>query len=107
MANKNINGQPGTFAFETLAVSNTAVSLTAATYVSKPTTAAPTRSATFATISIESNSMRYRTDGTAPDASTGHRVDAGDVIYLSSYDDIVNFKIIRISADGTIMVSYA
>lgn len=107
MANKNINGAPNAFAFETLPVSNTAVSLTEATYTSKPTTAAPTRSATFATITVESNSMRYRLDGTAPDASTGHRLDAGDVLYLSSYDDIKNFKIIRISADGTIMVTYA
>lgn len=108
MANKTINGQPGCFAFETLTVSNSVKTLTAATYVSKPTTAAPTRSAQFATISVESNPLRYRLDGTDPDASTGHLLAAGDVLFLSSYDDIANFKAIRQGgSDSTIMVSYA
>jgi hypothetical protein len=108
MANKTINGQPGAFAFEgPLTVTNSVKTLTATVYISRPTTAAPTRSAIFATISVESNSIRYTLDGTTPTTSVGHRLDAGDVLFLSSFDDIKNFQAIRISADAELQVTYA
>lgn len=107
MATRSINGLKKCFAFETLTVSNTAVGLTATTYHVKSSTAAPNQIAEYATITVETDSIRYRTDGTDPDGSTGHLLGPGDVLYLTSADDIRRFKAIRVTNDSTLMVSYA
>ena len=46
-------------------------------------------------ITIETASIRYRIDGTAPTAAIGHLLNAGDILILDSASDIANFKSIR------------
>lgn len=91
-----------TFAYESITVSSTAVSLTSATY--KPGGATPL--VKRAIITVEDGTIRFRTDGTAPTASEGHRAKEDDIIILDSSDDIVNFKAIRTATDAKIRVTY-
>lgn len=82
--------------FEKVAVSSTAVGLTEASY----------GEANHALVTVETNSIRFRTDGEDPDTTTGHLVTAGNSITLESRREVVNFSAIRESADATIQVSY-
>lgn len=91
-----VDTSPETSNFEKLTVSDTAKVLTSATY----------GTATKAVVTVETNSIRFRTDGTAPDASTGHLVTAGNSIEIDTAADIANFKAIRVTSDATIQVSY-
>lgn len=107
MAARSINGLKGAFAFETITVSGTAVGFTATTYHVKSSTNAPHKIAEFAVVSVETDSIRYRTDGSDPTGSVGHLLMAGDVLFLSSADDVRKFKAIRVTTDATLQVSYA
>lgn len=107
MAVRALNGLKGCFAFEKLTVSNTSKALTSTVYFVQSATNAPNKIADFATISVEGDQIRYRLDGTAPDSTTGHLLGIGDVLTLSSANDIRNFRAIRVTADATIQVSYA
>lgn len=100
-----VHGGKPSYEFEKITVSSTAVGI-AATKVSRPsTTAGQERTAEFALITVETDSVRYRTDGTNPDATTGHLLTAGDVLQLDNFDDIRRFKAIRVTTDATIQVS--
>lgn len=105
-----MNGLLGVFAFETLTVSNVSLPLTSSVYNKADTGASggqvTRKIAKFAQISVETNSIRFRVDGTAPTSSVGHLLNAGDVVVLESEDDVRNWKAIRVSADATIMASY-
>ncbi|KKL92824.1 hypothetical protein LCGC14_1880800 [marine sediment metagenome] len=90
-----------TFAYESITVSSVAVALTSGTY--KVTGALPVRRAI---ITVEDDSIRFRTDGTDPTSSEGHRGKEDDIIILDSRNDIVNFRAIRISTDAKIRISY-
>jgi hypothetical protein len=102
-----LNGLTDSFAFEKLTVSSTVKTLTASVYHQKSSTNAPNKIARFATISVETDSIRYRLDGTDPDSTTGHLLQVGDVLELDSANDVAKFKAIRVSGDATIQVSYA
>ena len=101
------NGGRPTFEFEKLTVSSTAKALTATKYVKRSTSDIPNQVAHFAVISVETDQIRYRLDGTDPDSSTGHLLSAGDVLVLDNPDDIRNFRAIRVTTDATIQVSYS
>jgi hypothetical protein len=78
------------------------MSLTASTYAT-PTTSSPVRRAI---ITIETDDIRFRTDGTAPTSSEGHKARPDDIIVLDSRTDIEKFQAIRVTSDATIKVSY-
>ena len=60
-----------------------------------------------ATLTVETASCRYLTDGTAPTATTGTLVYAGDVIELRNPSEIQYFRAIRTGAtSATIQVVY-
>lgn len=88
--------------FEKISVTDTATGFTAATY-------APTGqpAATKALVTVETAAVRYRSDGTAADATTGHLLDPGDSILIEGTDAIVDASFIRsTSTSGTIQVTY-
>lgn len=97
--------------FEAITVSTAAVALTTATYqVSVDNGGSKDRvTAKLATITVETDSIRVRFDGTAPTSTNGHLFQAGDVIELVSMTQVKNFKAIRSSAavgDAKLMVTY-
>ena len=106
MAVRALNGLKGSFAFEKLTV-NGSTGLTATVYHVKSSTNAPDKIAEFATITVETDQIRYRLDGVAPDSSTGHLLNINDVLYLNSADDIRNFHAIKVTNQAAIQVSYA
>lgn len=91
------------FDLETLTItSSTAVSLTSSIY-----TPEGNKSATKALVSVKDNSVRYRTDGTAPTTSVGHLVTSGSEIELLTFREISNFKIIATASDAYIDITYS
>lgn len=100
-ANCSIIGMPAAFAFETITVSSTGIGFTAATYA--PATGPQ---AMMALITIETNAIRFRSDGTAPTAAIGHPVSAGSTIEVCGTANVRNFLMIRQSADASASVSY-
>lgn len=91
----------GAFAFEQLTISTTAVSLTSATY--DPATG----TAQSALVTVDTNPLRFRADGTNPTAAIGHNVTAGNSIEVCGISNIRNFRAIRSgAADAVINVSY-
>lgn len=105
--NQVLTVRRGAYDFETLTVGNTVKTLTATKYDKRSTGTAPNQYAQFATVTVETDSIRYRTDGGDPAAGVGHLVTAGSVINLSSPNDIRLFKALRVTNDATIQVSYA
>ena len=83
-------------AFETITVSTTAIGFTAATM---------TAAAVMAIATVETNTVRYRADGTAPTASVGHSAVAGSIITVCG-PALSRFKMIRASADAPVQVTY-
>ena len=96
------------YAFESLTVSSSAIPLTASVYntVAVTSGANPLRQVQYVVITTETNSIRYRYDGTAPTASIGHLMTAGTALVLIGYDTITQFQAIASGADATIMVTY-
>ena len=91
--------------FEALAVSTTVVTPTAAKLAINRAGGFRKR-AQKAFLTVETNTVRIRFDGTAPDASTGHALVAGDFMTVEGEDNVANIKLIRASADATVMVTY-
>lgn len=85
-----------TYGFEALAVSSTAVGFTVAT----------ADHAKRAIVRVESNSVRWRADGTNPTATVGMPLEVGDELVVWG-TDIHTIKFIRQSADATLSVSFA
>lgn len=113
MSIRALNGLIGTFAFEKLTIPGSSTPLTSTVY-NKADVLSGAQSgqvvrkiAKFATITVETDQIRYRLDGTDPDATTGHLLNVGDALYLNSEDDIRKFRAIRVTNSATIQVSYA
>lgn len=61
----------------------------------------------YAMITVETNPVRYTVDGTIPTASLGHLLSPGDILELTSVQEVKNFRVIRQSAaDATLMASF-
>lgn len=88
--------------FETVTVSNTGIGFTATKYRPADTS----RKATTVLLTVEGDSLRFRLDGTNPTASVGHLVTAGGSVTLEGYDNIKNFRAIRVTTDATVRVSF-
>jgi hypothetical protein len=100
-----VNGGKPAYEFEKITVSSSAIGISAAKITKPSTTNGQSRTAEFALITVETDSIRYRTDGTNPDSTTGHLLVAGDALQLDNFDDIRRFKAIRVTTDATIQVS--
>jgi len=58
-------------------------------------------------ITVESQPVRYRLDGTNPTASEGHLVQPAGTIEIEGYENIAKFRAIRQGASsGTLRVTY-
>lgn len=89
------------FAYESVTVTGTAGGLTASTFF------IPQHPATRALLTLETGEIRFRYDGTAPTASEGHLLEAGQQLELLGTAAIANFKAIRTtSTSGVLKVSY-
>lgn len=76
------------------------VSLTLSNVISTPRSRA-------ALITVETATIRWLSDGTAPTATTGNLSYAGDVIRLENPNELWNFRAIRTgSTSATIQVTY-
>lgn len=89
------------FAFETITVSSTALPFTVATYSGDPA-----NPPTFVIATVATDSIRYRADSIAPTASIGHLVPAGVSFEVRGTQAIRDFKMIRVTTDSTVTVSY-
>lgn len=72
---------------------------------STPTTLTVPSGATHAVISVDpsANTIRWTRDGTAPTATVGHALQAGDAIEA---DNISSLKMISTTSTSTVQVSY-
>ena len=90
--------------FATLTVSDSAVSLEDAT----PAIDAGS-TVRRALITIETDQIRWRDDGTAPTSSVGHLMEAGDVLDFTerNWETVLNkIQFIRVTTDATLSISY-
>lgn len=84
-------------AYESVTVAGTSTALTAATYTV----------ASGAMITCETATVRFRLDGTAPTATVGHELHPGDVLHLSSNDEVTRARFIRRdSTSATLRATY-
>lgn len=58
----------------------------------------------FATLTVETASVRWWDDGTAPTVAAGHLANAGGTIVLNNHDNVVNFKVIATTATNASVV---
>jgi len=94
--------------YEKLTVTNAVKQLTVTKYKAQ-LDALPDllKTAKTAVITSETDSIRYTFDGTDPvAATTGHLLLAGSVLTVHGYANIAKLKMIRVTADATIHVSY-
>jgi len=89
------------FAYESITVGTTAVGLTTSVYKSDTGTAAR------AIITVETDQVRYRYDGTSPTSTEGHLLNATDTLLVVGRGNLDRIRFIRAGADdATIRVSY-
>lgn len=97
----------GAFAVETLTVSNSVKTLTSSIYAPTVTDGIPASNrADYALITVETDCLRYWPNGTDPSTTVGHKVCDGGTITVSGFSNIANLKMIRITNNVTIQVSY-
>lgn len=108
--NVTFPSQRRAFAYEAVsATTGAVVSLTAATYGDLAVTSTDNRfPARGAIITVESNSVRVRTDGGNPatGGGAGHLFSAGDVIMLEGNSEIQKFRAIGDSGTASLRVTY-
>jgi len=52
-------------------------------------------------LTVETYPIRFRLDGTAPDADTGHKVDPGQNITIIGSENVINFQCIDTAAGAS------
>lgn len=93
------------YAWESVAVANTAIGFTAANITADIING--NHGPKVASISVETAPIRYRIDGTDPDAATGTLLNPGDTVDIIGVNDIKRFKAIRTGAtSAAIKVTY-
>ena len=93
---------------EAITVSNTAIGFTSS--LINPTCAdCPVNvlRATLATCTVQTDAIRVRADGTNPTAAIGLYVASGQSFTVFGYNDIANFRAIRVTTDATIYCQYS
>lgn len=97
------------FAFETVTVTTSAATtLTSATYNPQNTTGNYSRPAKMAFITIETDEVRWRDDGTSPTRTVGHKLELSDTyMIITGEQSIEKFKVIGSgSASASLKVTY-
>lgn len=90
--------------FDTQTISTVALGITAAKLKINETGGRFKR-AVKAFISVETNSIRVRWDGTDPTASVGHLLTAGSSLTIIGEGNVTKIKMIRASADAAVMIT--
>ena len=90
---------------EALVVSSTAIGPTTAT-INAPQAGGFRKRAKAALISVETQSVRLRFDGTAPTASVGHLLATGDYVLVRGEDNVSRILLIRTGTDGAATLTY-
>lgn len=98
--------------FEKLNVTTGAggTALTAASYTFRDTSGTSRNRPKFAQhalLTVETFPLRFTTDGTAPDATTGHLAPVGSSIALEGYDAIKGFKGIGVGGTAVLQATYS
>lgn len=95
---------------EKITVANSAIGITAsllAQYASNGTTKVDPRVALITSEGTAgTNDIRWRCDGTSPDASTGHYIKAGEHFIVRGLGNITKLRMIRVGGtSGTVHVT--
>ena len=94
------------YAYEAITVGNTAIGITATLLQNSAATENVNHKGVFEVfLSVETNAIRYRIDGTDPTASEGHPLAAGDKLTVTGYNNIKRLRMIRQSADAAVKVT--
>lgn len=80
--------------FETLTIADTASGFTAATISGYSSAVCGP---------LQTAQIRFRVDGTSPDASTGHLLEVGQLLVIENGVEMANFKGIRTGASSGIL----
>lgn len=56
-------------------------------------------------VSVETNNIRVRWDGTAPDSTTGHLLTPGDTLTVEGESNVSNLSMIRVTNDATVHIT--
>ena len=96
--------------FSTLAVSSAAVDMSDAS----PALTTLSKSIHGALVTVETDQVRYRIDGTAPTSSEGHLLNAGDVLNFPSWNvpnqnwrsQLENVQFIRVTSDAALKITW-
>lgn len=94
------------FAFEQITVGAGSTALTSAVYLDRSTEAAKAQKAMEATITVETNGIRYRVDGGTPTSTVGHLLPSGSAITLVGTTAIANFRAYAPTPSAVLSVTY-
>ena len=89
------------FGFETLTVGAAAIGPTVATIYP-----GDGHEATYGLFTVETNTVRFRMDGTSPTASVGHPLEAGQNLEVHGKENLRNLKFIQMSGGATVSCTY-
>ena len=63
------------------------------------------KSATMALITVETDQIRWTMDGTVPAADVGHLSQVGDIIVLTTFYNIKNFRAVKVTNAAVLRVT--
>jgi hypothetical protein len=99
----NSRVQPRSGKRQRLAVSSAVVQFTEANYKIELATAAPRKIASAAMVQVVgADQIYYTLDGSTPSSTVGFVADPGDTIFLPTYQQLKEFKAIRVAADSSV-----
>ncbi len=91
--------------FEKITVSSTAVGFTASK-ITINQEGGFTKRAVKAFVTVETNSVRIRMDGTDPTTALGHLLTAGDGLLITGEQNISRARFIAAASDGAVHVTF-
>lgn len=107
MPSQFVNGPLHAYDYEAITVSTTAVALTATKVRAFDATSTLRTEAKEVLITVETQAVRFRIDGSNPTATEGHVLQPGDSLTIYGLTNIDRFRAIRKdAADGTVRVTY-
>jgi len=95
------------YAFETLTVDTSTRTLTSA-YLTRLSSPGPSINPdTSAFMTVETATLRWTINGSSPTSTSGHKATDGDTISITGYDNLRNFRFLKVSgSDGSLQVTY-
>lgn len=110
-----VNGSLPAIDYEAITVSTVSIGFTTAKIVVQTASTNTTEGSAYidtkrvdeALVTVETNPIRFRLDGTAPTSAEGHLLQAGDSIVVSGFSNVSKLRFIRQGgADATLRVTY-